>query len=1212
MKKIFTLFFFLIVSQVYAQKTSSSLPPESIALTKAIPASPDAAALGKYGSIPVSPYTGVPNVSIPLYTIKSGGISLPISLSYHAGGNKVEESASSAGLGWSLNAAGVITRTVRGLADEESLGFLDPAHSITYIMANLSNNTSDAKLNTYLNRIADGSMDGEADMYNFNFGGYSGRFVMDTYGNVTVIPQQKIKFTFTIDSNGPYIRSFTAVTPDGIKYIFGSDGDGNEAVEKTYSGNSCNPTSNKKYYATSWFIKRIIDPTGHQVNFTYAAENYLIRQAPSQSMYMLYSVSNYNAPIISMPFTTCTPSSSMYGVKLSGITFENGSLSIAAATGRLDIPNSKMIDAISINSDGFSKTYNLYHTNVAGTRLRLDSLVGQLGTLGGSPKEKYSFQYNADIDLSSSTIFYQQDWWGYYNGNTANFFNGQGLLIPAATMTPYGAAAPVILPGADRSSNEEAMLKGMLTRINYPTGGYTIFTYEANHQINRDLNGTSASYPVVHNELAKSNDPNGGYYNWDNINDNPEDIITVVSPGGNLVPVGIYASGLYSGDVNTDDITANLLLMDSQNNTIPGSGVPVRNGDITVYLSPGNYRLILTDGKHHAYPTGTVKYIIDINWHTNNPALYKNYIAGGIRVKQIADYTGTGTAPVNLKTYQYMLPMQNVSSGYIDFLPDYEYNLAVNGGNAQEGIYSDTFFTRTSVSNYPLATTQGSVVGYSHVTEFNGVNGSGGKTEYYYTNSQTNGDMDFGSDFPVAPPMSHDWERGLLLRQVTYKQAPDSSYIKIQDKTCQYGISSQVFTNEIKTAFNPKPSSYEPDFPYYSNQLIDGALVARPYTDYTNFYYLAGETVKNYGSADTLKCDTTVNNYQYDTASFQLNQVQTINSKNEKITQTVLYPNNYTITGSPTGSLRGIKNLQMAGIYSYPIEEITQKSNANGSNARIIKAVLTTYKPTQPLRDSVYQVQSISPLNSFVNSFAGSNNISKNSHYQPLVSFDSYDGFGNIIQEKQVAGPLQSYIWGYLEANNTGYNTYPIAEVLNADAGSIAYTNFESYGSGGYGNWVYGNTAATTDATAPMGVKCYTVSSSNTLLKPGLNTGVTYVVSFWSKSGAAVTVSGGTVSNTATGNTISGWLYHEYRVTGTTSVTIGGSGLVDEVRLYPVNAQMSTYTYVALAGMSSKCDIKNQISYFIYDNVGRLRQVLDQSRNILKDYQYNYIPTTGN
>ena len=60
--------------------------------------SANAASLGKYGDIPVSYNSGVPNVGIPITTIQDGPLSLPISLSYHAGGVRVGELASWVGL----------------------------------------------------------------------------------------------------------------------------------------------------------------------------------------------------------------------------------------------------------------------------------------------------------------------------------------------------------------------------------------------------------------------------------------------------------------------------------------------------------------------------------------------------------------------------------------------------------------------------------------------------------------------------------------------------------------------------------------------------------------------------------------------------------------------------------------------------------------------------------------------------------------------------------------------------------------------------------------------------------------------------------------------------------------------------------------------------------------------------------------------------------
>src|SRR6185295_18208370 len=94
------------------------LAQQNIDIPQPIPPSPDAAALGKYGSIPVSLHTGVPDISIPIYTIKTSRLSVPVSLSYHASGIKVTDVATWIGQGWALNAGGVVSRTVVGLCDD--------------------------------------------------------------------------------------------------------------------------------------------------------------------------------------------------------------------------------------------------------------------------------------------------------------------------------------------------------------------------------------------------------------------------------------------------------------------------------------------------------------------------------------------------------------------------------------------------------------------------------------------------------------------------------------------------------------------------------------------------------------------------------------------------------------------------------------------------------------------------------------------------------------------------------------------------------------------------------------------------------------------------------------------------------------------------------------------------------------------------------------
>ncbi len=72
-------------------------------------------------------------------------------------------------------------------------------------------------------------------------------------------------------------------------------------------------------------------------------------------------------------------------------------------------------------------------------------------------------------------------------------------------------------------------------------------------------------------------------------------------------------------------------------------------------------------------------------------------------------------------------------------------------------------------------------------------------------------------------------------------------------------------------------------------------------------------------------------------------------------------------------------------------------------------------------------------------------------------------------------------------------------------------------------------------------------------------------------------------------------------------MTKSGSTLIDEVRLHPIDAQMTTYTYDPLVGMTSATAPPNNVTtYYDYDDFGRLKLVKDEEENTLKTYKYNY------
>jgi hypothetical protein len=86
------------------------------------------------------------------------------------------------------------------------------------------------------------------------------------------------------------------------------------------------------------------------------------------------------------------------------------------------------------------------------------------------------------------------------------------------------------------------------------------------------------------------------------------------------------------------------------------------------------------------------------------------------------------------------------------------------------------------------------------------------------------------------------------------------------------------------------------------------------------------------------------------------------------------------------------------------------------------------------------------------------------------------------------------------------------------------------------------------------------------------------------------------------------WNLNQHAFTGNITLT----GPVDDIRIFPTDAQMNTFTYEPLKGVSSMWDINNKVVYYEYDAVNRLYLVRDQDKNILKRYCYNYAGLTDN
>ena len=100
--------------------------------------------------------------------------------------------------------------------------------------------------------------------------------------------------------------------------------------------------------------------------------------------------------------------------------------------------------------------------------------------------------------------------------------------------------------------------------------------------------------------------------------------------------------------------------------------------------------------------------------------------------------------------------------------------------------------------------------------------------------------------------------------------------------------------------------------------------------------------------------------------------------------------------------------------------------------------------------------------------------VALDSRYVQKVYLDTYDNYGNILQQHKSSDMYHSYIWDY-------QHEYPIAEAINAGQSDVAYTSFEADGSG---NWTIPDTTRVRTGGALTGNLYYNLTGSNSITTP--------------------------------------------------------------------------------------------------------------------------------
>ena len=473
--------------------------------------SPNATSLGRYGDVPVSYSTGVPSIGVPIHTVQMGSLSLPISLSYHSGGIRPAEMSSWVGGGWSLQAGGIISRQVQGIEDESDGGFLSVNQRLKITDEDVEVAGGGTKIFQCIDLDGDrrapthmmrGQLDGEPDIFSFSVGSYNGKFYFDSQDSIVLVPQQDIKIYYrtTGSSYGPRrLRQFTIVTPDGTQYIYGSNGDGEDAIE--ISRNQTVDQINNFWTANSWYLKEIRSFDGlYYIKLNYTAERYAYHTVPA-----LGGAGSFTLPGVVGTLNR----QQVEGYRLANITTSLEEVIFEATQFREDIPQydqhnpetASRLTGIKIKSGNsmYCKEFKLtqsYWSDESdrrfnwpeSKRLRLDevqefSCAGE-NSLIRIPPHKFTYLSKEGSNYLPHRFTRGVDHWGFYNGKE-EYNDKQRYNIPASYVSYRrypGAEKLSHFSGstANRETDQEAMRLGVISRIKYPTGGAVKFKFEAN------------------------------------------------------------------------------------------------------------------------------------------------------------------------------------------------------------------------------------------------------------------------------------------------------------------------------------------------------------------------------------------------------------------------------------------------------------------------------------------------------------------------------------------------------------------------------------------------------------------------------------------------------------------------------------------------------------------------------------------------------------
>ncbi|AXP80302.1 hypothetical protein CJ739_1211 [Mariniflexile rhizosphaerae] len=1173
MKKIFQILFLLPFTFFTVNFYSQNVETQNLINTPNI-SSPNISGLMSSVEVPVSNYNGTTNFNVPLFNLKEGDINHNISINYYSNGLKVEQEATNIGLGWNLIAGGVIERINNGD------GFSSPYTINPYgvQLENLSYTYNDLYTNipqrtcTFFNdegEIYTLSYEETQDLFGglqskgfkyllfrYSFGNYSGKFIRDRSGNFITIDRSDIRFEKLPNDGG-----YKATTIDGTVYQF------------TLNGFSMDSTSFIRSSDT-FYLTKVTSPTNHEMNFSYAENNPI----PIPHISQRVTAKSSDASDFSGNLFSSVSTSSIKEYDLVEINTENIKVKFNYGT-RLDIQNGRKLLNIQVFNQGetlskkifnFNYTYFLGNlgfgdytstvnlgsynggpppmsTDVKSKRLKLLSVTfsDEISNIDNNNKSfSYEFEYNtAPVPYKTS---FAQDIWGYFNG-----YNNPNLLPNLNTLGYYDVLFPPFFDNsnstASRKAREEYAKAGVLSKIIYPTKGFTEIEYEANEFVPYATN--TSTYQLVKASVYDVGSTNEKSLEFYISEEHPAVKLSyqiLCSIAGGPCDNGVSSSPVECPDyyyypasnVHPNDnrlyiilqkkVGSNWEMVHEYNRTSPEVIQYATQNNFcgllkTSALTEGQYRIIVNYPDNKTGVLGGPWASAEIEYMKEVPATSYENKGAGLRVKSIKSYSADNKI-AEQKHFQYkngiMITkpifwrfMEGIERNQLIMYPPYPFSTPPNCDSTAESfteLCPEGFSNNTESSLGYTAKTilqsdatqpfsynaNGSLIGYSEVTIFTGSidistsNPSGeikyknGKEVYNYKN-KADKILYFESIIPGIPgAMAID--NGLLEKKSIYKIMNPGSANSILFPTYKetYEYKVEDFRNYWAFIFDDL-NRWLTCSEVNSTGYYNKLRAIHFYPIKVGKVLLDKKKVTAYNSNEGIPIEgvITETNYNYNSRHL-LSKEFTSNSVGEQISMEYDYPED--LLNEPC-----INKLIAQNRIAIPIQKTTKKDGG----------ILAQEKTEFQCPDDGLTL----PKNIFTKK--------ENYDFEKKVTYDMYDDKGNLLQYTVTNNVPICFIWGYSKQ-------FPIAKIEGA-----TYTQIEGY--------VAALQIASNNGTL--------VSESFNALRDGLDA-----------------------------------------------------------------ALITTYTYEPLVGVTSITSPNKLVQYYEYDNLGRLKYTKDKEGNIISEHKYNY------